>query len=59
MELYLDNIHDQRNCYVYGIELEFENAQHHALGSAMQCFTLQQLIGGSSHHVASCSVYVL
>jgi hypothetical protein len=56
MELYLDNIHDQRYCYVYGIELEFANAQHHAPGSAMQWFTLQQLIGGSSHHVASCSV---
>ena len=59
MELYFDNIHDQRYCYVYGIELEFEKAQHHELGSAMQWFTLQQLIGGSSHHVASCSVNVL
>jgi len=59
MELYFDSIHDQRYCYVYGIELEFEKAQHHEFGSAVQWFTLQQLIGGSSHHAASCSVNVL
>ena len=59
MELYLDNIHDQRNCYVYGIELEFEKAQLHEFGWAMQWLNLQPLMGGSSHHVASCAVNVL
>jgi hypothetical protein len=59
VELYFDNTHDQRYGYVYGIELEFEKAQHHEFGWAMQWLNLQPLIGGSSHHVASCSVNVL